>query len=133
MAFFTILLIYRNKGGVILKEVHIEKLQQHLNSFANKDVYIHLETTNGSYATHFDEKVFNAGAFIRNARIQYELAKVVGDVPHRVGLKMQHGWVYAQGITHYEIDEQGRLLMAGLDYTGKLAIALEISETPFSY
>ena len=32
-----------------------------------------------------------------------------------------------------ELDEQGRLLMAGLDYTGKLAIALEISETPFSY
>lgn len=116
-----------------MKEVHIEKLQQLLNSFANKDVYIHLETTNGSYATHFDEKVFNAGAFIRNARIQYELAKVVGETPHRVGLKMQHGWVYAQGITHYELDEKGRLLMAGLDYSGKLAIALEISETPFTY
>ena len=46
---------------------------------------------------------------------------------------MEHGWVYAQGITHFELDEQGRLLMAGLDYSGKLAIALEISETPFSY
>lgn len=116
-----------------MKEVHVEKLQNLLNSFANKDVYIHLETTNGSYATHFDEKVFNAGAFIRNARIRYELAKVVGETPHRVGLKMEHGWVYAQGITHYQLDEAGRLLMAGLDYSGKLAIALEISETPFTY
>lgn len=116
-----------------MQEVHIETLQQLLNSFANKDVYIHLETTNGAYASHFDTKVFNAGAFIRNAKIRYELGKVVDNSPHRVGLKMAHGWVYAQGITHYELDEHGRLLMAGLDYTGKLAVALEISETPFSY
>ena len=31
------------------------------------------------------------------------LGKVVDDSPHRVGLKMEHGWVYAQGITHYEV------------------------------
>lgn len=116
-----------------MKEVHIETLQELLNSFANKDIFIHLETTNGAYASHFDTKVFNAGAFIRNAKIRYELGKVIDDMPHRIGLKMEHGWVYAQGITHYELDEHGRLLMAGLDYTGKLAIALEISETPFSY
>jgi len=116
-----------------MKEVNVSELQTLINSFANKDVYIHLETTNGAYASHFDEKVFNAGAFIRNAKIRYELGKVVDDSPHRVGLKMEHGWVYAQGITHYELDEQGRLLMAGLDYSGKLAVALEISETPFTY
>ena len=116
-----------------MKEVQMEELQNALNSFTNKDVYIHLETTNGAYATHFDEKVFNAGAFIRNVKLRYELAKVVSDSPHRVGLKMEHGWVYAQGITHFEVDEFGRLLMAGLDYTGKLAVALEISETPFAY
>lgn len=116
-----------------MKEVQVEELQNALNSFANKEVYIHLETTNGAYATHFNEAVFNAGAFIRNVKLTYELGKVVGDSPHRVGLKMEHGWVYAQGITHFEIDEQGRLLMAGLDYSGKLAVALEISETPFAY
>ncbi|MDI7740952.1 YojF family protein [Lysinibacillus fusiformis] len=116
-----------------MKEVQINELQELLNSFANKDVYIHLETTNGAYASHFDERVFNAGAFIRNVKIRYELAKIIDDTPHRVGLKMDHGWVYAQGITHYELDEKGRLLMAGLDFTGKLAVALEISETPFSY
>ena len=116
-----------------MKIVNVQGLQELLNSFANKDVYIHLETTNGSYATHYDANVFNAGAFIRNVQLRYELGKVAGDSPHRVGLKMEHGWVYAQGITHYQLDEQGRLLMAGLDYEGKLAIALEISETPFAY
>ncbi|MBM7608972.1 YojF family protein [Ureibacillus composti] len=116
-----------------MEKVEVNKVQELLNSFANKDVYIHLETTNGSYATHFNENVFNAGAFIRNVKIRFELGKVVDDTPHRVGLKMEHGWVYAQGITHYELDEKGRLLMAGLDYTGKLAVALEISETPFTY
>lgn len=115
-----------------MKEVQIEELQNLLNSFANKDVYIHLETTNGSYATHYNENFFNASCFIRNAKIRYEHGKVAGDSPHRIGLKLENGWVYAQGITHYEIDEHGRLLMAGLDNEGKLAIALEISETPFN-
>lgn len=116
-----------------MKEVNTQELQELLNSFANKDVFIHLETTNGSYATHYNEQFFNAGAFIRNVKLRYELGKVVGDSPHRVGLKMQHGWVYAQGITHFELDDQNRLLMAGLDFAGKLAIALEISESPFAY
>lgn len=113
--------------------VKTDHLQQLIDSFASKDVFIHLETTNGAYASHKDEKVFNAGAFIRNAVIQYELGKVTNEAPHRVGLKLPNGWVYAQGITHYELDEHGRLLMAGLDYEGKLAVSLEISETPFSY
>ena len=116
-----------------MKEVNIQEVQELLNSFANKDVYIHLETTNGAYAAHFDQQVFNAGAFIRNVKLRYELAKIVADAPHRVGLKLEYGWVYAQGITHFELDKEGRLLMAGLDYSGKLAVALEISETPFAY
>ena len=39
-----------------MQEVQVETLQTLLNSFANKDVYIHLETTNGSYAAHYDEQ-----------------------------------------------------------------------------
>ena len=116
-----------------METVEIAKRQELINSFANEDVYIHLETTNGSYAAHYDEQFFNAGAFIRNVKLVYEHAKVIEDNPNRVGLKLEHGWVYAQGITHSEIDEQGRLLMAGLDYSGKLAVALQISETPFAY
>ncbi len=112
----------------IVKPAHVQEL---ISSFANKDVYIHLETTNGSYASHFNEGFLNAGAFIRNIKIQFELGKLVGDSPHRVGLKLPTGWIYAQGITHYTVDELGRLLLAGLDHEGKLSVALHISETPF--
>ncbi|MCZ2257473.1 YojF family protein [Sporosarcina sp. G11-34] len=113
--------------------VQPEKLQKLINTFAHKDVYIHLETTNGSYAGHFKEGFFNAGAFIRNVVVKFELGKVAGNSPHRVGLKLPSGWIYAQGITHALLDEHGRLLMAGLDPEGKLAVSLEISETPFTY
>ncbi|ARF14796.1 DUF1806 domain-containing protein [Sporosarcina sp. P20a] len=116
-----------------METVDVKHLQELLDSFANKDVYIHLETTNGSYASHFQEGFFNAGAFIRNVVIRYELGKVAGESPHRIGLKLPSGWIYAQGITHYTLDEHNRLLMAGLGPDGKLAVALEISETPFAY
>ncbi|WP_438314822.1 YojF family protein [Sporosarcina sp. FA9] len=116
-----------------METVRPEHLQQLITSFANKDVYIHLETTNGSYAGHLRGNTLNAGAFIRNVVINFELGKVAGDAPHRIGLKLPSGWIYAQGITHYELDEHGRLLMAGLDGEGRLAVALEISETPFTY
>lgn len=116
-----------------MEKVQPEQLQEQLNTFANKKVFLHLETTNGSYASHFNEGFFNAGAFIRNVAVEFEFGKVAGESPHRVGLKLPYGWVYAQGITHATMDEHGRLLMAGLDPEGKLAVALEISETPFTY
>ncbi|MDE3840382.1 DUF1806 domain-containing protein [Bacillus methanolicus] len=108
-----------------------EKVQNEIDSFANKKVYLHLETTNGAYASHYNQSFFSAGAFIRNAQIQYEHGKITGNGPYRVGLKMEFGWVYAEGITHFEIDENGRLLLAGHDFNGKLAVALQISLTPF--
>lgn len=114
-----------------MKKVEWKALQDELNRYQHKSVFIHLETTNGAYASHFQEGFFNSGAFIRNVELTYNLGKVTPDYPHRVGLKTTNGWVYAQGITHYEVDEQNRLLMAGLDHEGKLAVALQISETAF--
>jgi hypothetical protein len=111
--------------------IQADKVQEQINEKAKKQVYIHLETTNGAYANHNDESFFNSGAYIRNAKLAYEYGKITGDGPYRIGLKTEIGWVYAEGITHYEIDDKGRLLLAGLDFTGKLAVALEISETPF--
>jgi hypothetical protein len=116
----------------LLELVDLKTVQETINHFANKDVYIHLETTNGAYATHHNETFFSAGAYIRNALVKYELGKITGNGPYRVGLKIQLGWVYAEGITHFEIDEQDRLLLAGHDPQGKLAVALEISLTPFT-
>lgn len=114
-----------------METVIVEDVQKELDRFAHQDVYIHLETTNGAYASHYDENFFSSGAYIRNALIQYEHGKITGINPYRVGLKLPIGWVYAEGITHFEVDAQGRLLLAGHDYQGKLAVALQISRTPF--
>lgn len=114
-----------------MKPIEPAAVQKAIDSYANKEVFLHLETTNGAYATHNDEAFFSAGAYIRNAFVRYEHGKIIGSDPYRVGLKLDIGWVYAEGLNHYEIDDQGRLLLAGLDFTGKLAVALEISSTPF--
>lgn len=114
-----------------MQPVELKTVQEAINRFANKDVYIHLETTNGAYASHNDAAFFSAGAYIRNAQIRYERGKITGNGPYRVGLKMKFGWVYAEGITHFEADETDRLLLAGHDFQGKLAVAFEISPVPF--
>lgn len=114
-----------------MEKVIPEKVQEAINRYVNQNVYLHLETTNGAYASHHNESFFSAGAYIRNALIQYESGKIVGNGPYRVGLKLSIGWVYAEGITHFEIDDEQRLLLAGHDSQGKLAVALELSPTPF--
>lgn len=111
--------------------VILSTVQDALDRLKDKEVYIHLETTNGAYASHNDESFFSSGAYIRNAKVTYERGKITGEGPYRVGLKIPFGWVYAEGITHFEIDQKGRLLLAGHDFNGKLAVALEISETSF--
>lgn len=109
----------------------VHEVQHALDRFLHKEVYIHLETTNGAYASHKNESFFSSGAYIRNAKVTYERAKITGEGPYRVGLKIPLGWVYAEGITHYVLDDKGRLLLAGHDFEGKLAVALQISEVPF--
>jgi hypothetical protein len=114
-----------------MEAIKKDSVQSLIDQFSKQDVYIHLETTNGAYASHFDQSFFSASAYIRNAKVVYEHGKIVGDGPYRVGLKLDIGWIYAEGLTHYELDKQGRLLMAGHGFDGKLALALEFSHTPF--
>ncbi|WP_018661298.1 YojF family protein [Heyndrickxia acidiproducens] len=114
-----------------MEPIRTSDVQQLLNAYANQPLYIHLETTNGAYASHVDESFFSAGAYIRNAKISYEHGKIAGSGPYRIGLKMNIGWIYAEGLTHFEKDEFDRLLFAGHGSDGKLAVALELSSTPF--
>ncbi|MFD2655523.1 YojF family protein [Gracilibacillus thailandensis] len=117
-----------------MEPIEINQLQEHIDSFANKEVYVHLETTNGAYASHFNQDAYNVGAFIRNAKVTYQRGKVVGaGATYRVGLKLNIGWIYAEGVNQFEVDEQNRLLMAGHDREGRLMVALQISESPFQY
>ncbi len=113
-----------------MEAIIIEKVQKELNELKNKPIYIHLETTNGAYASHFGNKGVNVGAYIRNAQITFTEAVIKGDIGHRVGLKTELGWVYAEGLTEYEIFED-KLLLAGHDPEGRLMVALQLSETPF--
>lgn len=111
----------------------IEKVtvQSVLDGFLNREVYLHLETTNGAYAVHRQESKIAVGAYIRNGRIRFGRGVITGDRPYRVGLKMELGWVYAEGLTDFEVDQEGRLLLAGHDEDGRLAVALELSLNPF--
>ncbi|MEI3611802.1 YojF family protein [Pseudogracilibacillus sp. SO30301A] len=113
-----------------MEAIIIEKVQKELNQLKNKPIYIHLETTNGAYASHFGNKGVNVGAYIRNAQITFTEAVIKGDIGHRVGLKTELGWVYAEGLMDYEIYED-KLLLAGHDPEGRLMVALQLSETPF--
>ena len=122
-------------GGYLrMKPIEIEKVQNILDGFVNKPVYLHLETTNGAYASHFDNKGINVGAYIRNANISFTQAKIVGNgVAYRAGLKMEMGWIYAEGLTDWTIHEDTKLLLAGHDPEGRLMVSLQISDTPFDY
>lgn len=113
-------------GPILPEQVHTE-----LQRFVDRDVYLHLETTNGSYAA-LTTKTMAVCAYVRNVTVRFHRASIAGTGPYRAGLEMEHGWIYAEGLTDWEVDQQGRLLLAGHDADGRLAIALQLSFTPFS-
>ena len=114
-----------------MKPIDPSIVQTALDSFLNREVYLHLETTNGAYAAHSQEGTVNVGAYIRNGLISFKRGTITGEGPYRVGLKMELGWVYAEGLTDFEMEQEGQLLLAGHDHEGRLAVALELSFRPF--
>ena len=115
-----------------MKAIEREKIQPILDAWTGQELYLHLETTNGAYAAHRSQGSAVVCAYIRNGRIRYVRGEVTGFGPYRVGLKMEDGWVYAEGLTDWELDSDGRLLLAGHDQEGRLAVALHLSHSPFS-
>lgn len=113
-----------------MRAINKEAVQTALDKWVGEPLYLHLETTNGAY-TGFREEILSVGAYIRNGKITYSRGKITGNGPYRVGLKIELGWVYGEGLTDFEIDEKGRLLLAGHHADGKLAAALELSKEPF--
>lgn len=114
-----------------MKLINVDYIQDLINAFQDTPLYIHLELTTGAYAAHFDTSKHPAANFIRNAVITYSHGSIEGKGPYRVGLKMEHGWVYAEGLTHYVDDEYGRIVLAGINAEGKLVVALQLSKEPF--
>lgn len=114
-----------------MESIEIQKVQEQLEKFKNKLVYIHLETTNGAYASHFGNSGVNVGAYIRNAPITFSEGKIKGsNGTYRIGLKHEYGWLYAEGLTDWEI-YNASLLLAGHDEDGRLMVGFQISEVPF--
>lgn len=107
------------------------QVQQKIRSLQNERLYIHLEMTSGAYAAHFDSSKHPSATFLTNAIISFSRGSIEGDGPYRVGLKMENGWVYSEGLTHWDESEQDRLILAGHDSQGKLVVALQLSRTPF--
>jgi len=107
------------------------QVQAELDARLDQELYLHLETTTGSYTALGPEKKPPVIAFVRNATVRFERGSVTGSGPYRVGLKLPSGWVYAQGLTDYVVNERGELLLAGHDEEGNLRVALQLSQQPF--
>ena len=114
-----------------MRSIERQAVQGELDARRGRDLFLHLETTLGAYARLRDETRLQVGAYIRNGQVRYERGVISGTGPYRVGLKLDLGWVYAEGLTDWEVDVEGRLLLAGHDPEGALGVALELSETPF--
>ncbi|GAA3732698.1 YojF family protein [Salinicoccus jeotgali] len=117
-----------------MEKINRDKVQQLLDSYQNKKVFVHVEVTGGMYASHFDDKVFNAGMFLRNVQVTFVQGGIRGgeNGEYRVGLKLDNdGWIYVLGLTHYEVNDDNEFIMHGFNYDGKLASALEISTQEF--
>lgn len=118
-------------GDERVEPIRREAVDEAIQGFVNQDVYIHLETTNGAYAALRSEASMAVCAYIRNGIVRFNRGSIAGDGPYRVGLKMDTGWIYAEGLTDWEVDGEGRLLLAGNDADGRLAVALQLSHQPF--
>lgn len=117
-----------------MKPIDIDEVQSKLDGFVNKPVYVHVETTNGAYASHFNNKGHNVGAYVRNANVTFTQAKIVGEENlFRAGLKLEKGWIYAEGLTDFTMHNGESLLLAGHDQAGRIMVSLQISEHPFEY
>lgn len=101
------------------------EVERHLGAWTDQALYLHLETTAGAYTEA------GYGAFARNLPIRFTQAAVRGEGPFRVGLRLDGGWVYAEGLTEWGV-EAGRLLFAGRDAEERLTVALELSHAPFA-
>jgi hypothetical protein len=94
------------------------KVNEKLHSFTGSSAFAHVEVT--------------PGGFCRNIQLQITDTFVHGDGPYRVSIKLPNrGWIRVEGITHYEIDDKGRLLLAGHDELGRLTTALQLSSEAF--
>lgn len=95
-----------------------DQVAKELQTFVGSNVYVHSEATSYMFARNFKASVTHA--------------LIAGEGPYRVALRYDgHGWLRMEALTHYEVDEQGRLLLAGYDDRGRMNVALHLGKEPF--
>ncbi|AZN43884.1 YojF family protein [Paenibacillus albus] len=114
-----------------MQPINPSDIQARIDALKEQELYIHLEMTTGAYAAHFDSSKHPGSIFITNTTVKFSHGSISGSGPYRIGLKMEQGWIYAEGLTYYEEQEKERLIMAGHDSQGKLIVAFQLSKTPF--
>lgn len=115
-----------------MEQINLKGVQKQIDKFKNKNVYIHLETTTGSYVGIDDPDKIPTVAYIRNGVVEFSEGKIVdNEGVYSVGLKIDSGWIYAQGLTDWEVTDDEKLLLGGHDKQGNLNIGLELSFEPF--
>lgn len=120
------------KGGVRMRPIESEKIQEEIDGFAKKEIFIHMETSTGSYVGVQDPDTIPACAYIRNEIIQFTEGKIVeNEAWYSVGLKIDNGWIYVEGLTDWEMYDKDTLLLGGHDTEGNLKIGLQLSHHPF--
>ncbi|MDQ8736033.1 DUF1806 family protein [Paenibacillus sp. LHD-38] len=101
-----------------MKYINKPKLEAAFQGFLAQEVYLHSE------ATSF--------VFVRNFKVRLEEAFIAGDGPYRLALRFDEiGWLRSEGLTHYEIRTDGKLLLAGFDEFGRMNVALHLGKEPF--
>lgn len=96
-----------------------QQVEAELSAFVGKIAFIHSE------ATSF--------VFVRNFKVTVTHTFIAGDGPtYRVALRFDgHGWLRMEALTHFEMDKEGRLLLAGFDDKGRMNVALHVGKEPF--
>lgn len=115
-----------------MEPIVIDEVQTHIDRFLKQSIYLHLETSTGSYVGVGDADTLPACAYIRNGIVEFTEGKIVKNEGwYSVGLKIADGWIYAEGLTDWEVTDDGKLLLGGHDREGNLKIGLELSFEPF--
>ncbi|WP_169086449.1 DUF1806 family protein [Paenibacillus sp. PL91] len=87
-------------------------------AFLAQEIFVHSE------ATSF--------VFVRNFKVNLTDAFTAGDGPYRVALRFDGlGWLRMEGLTHFEVASDGKLLLAGFDDRGRMNVALQLGKEPF--
>jgi hypothetical protein len=101
-----------------MKPIDRQQVEAALRAYTGADAYLHSE------ATSF--------VFVRNFKIHITDAYIAGEGSYRIALRFDgHGWLRTEALTHYEVDEQGRLILAGYDDRGRMNVALHLGKEPF--